>query len=194
MTRGVSSTAASSSTVGADSAPRLNSLPPVADSRARVLVLGSMPGAASLLKQRYYAHPRNLFWPMMERHLGIDAAAPYAERLQALCDCGVALWDVLAACQRRGSLDGAIDRASERPNDVPDLLDKAPGIDTVLLNGARAATMFRRHLEATCLRRRPELRVLRLPSTSPANQSIPLAQREAAWAAVAEHERRLARD
>lgn len=194
MMRDASSTVASSSTVGADSAPQLNSLPPVVDHRARVLVLGSMPGAASLREQRYYAHPRNLFWPMMQRHLGIDAATPYPERLQALRDCGVALWDVLAACQRRGSLDGAIDRASEQPNDVPELLAEAPCIEAVLLNGARAATMFRRHLEAACLHRRAGLRVLRLPSTSPANQSIPLAQREAAWSTIADHARPLAHD
>lgn len=180
--------------MGADSAPRLSSLPPVIGGDARVLVLGSMPGAASLREQRYYAHPRNLFWPMMQRHLGIDAAAPYAERLQTLRDCGVALWDVLATCQRRGSLDGAIDRSSEQPNNVPELLAAHPGIDAVLLNGGRAATMFRRHLEAACLRQQPGLRVLRLPSTSPANQSIPLAQREAAWAVAAEHARPLARD
>lgn len=191
MNRGASSTAASSSAVGAEGAPRLNSLPPVVGDDPRVLVLGSMPGAASLREQRYYAHPRNLFWPMMQCHLGIDASAPYPERLQALRGCGVALWDVLAACHRRGSLDGAIDRASEEPNAVPEWLAAHPGIDAVLLNGGRAATMFRRHLEAACLRQRPRLRVLRPPSTSPANQSIPLAQREAAWAVVAEHARPL---
>lgn len=179
--------------MAADSAPRLASLPPVLDAGARVLILGSMPGTASLREQRYYAHPRNLFWPMMQRHLQVDATAPYKQRLQQLRDCGVALWDVLAACQRHGSLDGAIDRASEQPNDVPGLLDAAPDISAVLLNGGRAAAMFRRHLEADCLRRRPGLRLVPLPSTSPANQSIPLARREAAWAVVAEHARPLTR-
>lgn len=182
-----SSTAASSKLPPKKGAGQLTSLPPVAEAGARVLVLGSMPGTASLAEQRYYAHPRNLFWPLMQRHLGVDATASYGERLRELVACGVALWDVLAACQRRGSLDGAIDRASEQANDVPGLLAAQPGIEAVLLNGGRAASMFRRHLGNACANQRPGLVVAALPSTSPANQSIPLARREADWSVIAEY-------
>lgn len=145
-----------------------------------------MPGAASLQARGYYAHPRNLFWPCMQTHLGVDASADYAQRLDALGRRGVALWDVLAACRRPGSLDGSIDRGSEIPNDIPGLLRDQPELTAVLLNGKRAATIFRRHLAHRCLIERPHLRIHALPSTSPANQSTPRAERVAAWAVIAE--------
>ncbi|MHA7833509.1 MAG: DNA-deoxyinosine glycosylase [Algiphilus sp.] len=186
MTRSASSTAVSSST---PSAARLTSLAPVVPPQARLLVLGSMPGVASLQAQRYYAHARNLFWPMVERFLGIAVAQPYEERLAALQQHGIALWDVLAHCERRGSLDGAIVRASEVPNPIPDVIATQPTLDAVLLNGQRAATSFRRHLRAQCLAVRPTLRIHVLPSTSPANQSIPLEARQQAWSILAEYAR-----
>ncbi|MBY8965411.1 DNA-deoxyinosine glycosylase [Algiphilus sp. NNCM1] len=190
MTKGASSTDASSSAAAPAagvSGTRLSSLPPVVAPRARVLVLGSMPGVASLQAQRYYAHPRNMFWPMVERFLGIAATLPYEARIAALQRCGVALWDVLAHCERRGSLDGAILRASEVANAIPSLLEAQPSLSAVVLNGQRAATSFRRHLQAQCLRLRPMLHIHVLPSTSPANQSIPLQARQQAWSVLADY-------
>src|SRR5690606_21074177 len=78
----------------------LTGLPPLSNSRARVLLLGSMPGAVSLQQQQYYAHPRNLFWPIMARLAGFNADLPYTEKTQALINRGVALWDVIGNCQR----------------------------------------------------------------------------------------------
>lgn len=176
--------AASPTAVSSSVNARITGLPPVEPAAARVLVLGSMPGIASLRSQQYYAHPRNLFWPLMQRYLAVDAAADYARRITQLAQRGVALWDVLASCHRPGSLDSAIKRDSERANPVPDLLCRHPALNRILLNGGRARDMFHRHLAADCMAVRPSLDIRALPSTSPANQSIPLAQREAAWAAV----------
>lgn len=189
MTKVASSTAASSSDEAARVAPSpaLHSLPAVVPRQPRLLVLGSMPGTASLQAQRYYAHPRNLFWPMVERYLGIPTSLSYDERLADLKRQGVALWDVLERCERKGSLDGAISRASEVPNAIPALLAQHPELGAIALNGQRAADSFRRHLEDECRRIRPALHIHRLPSTSPANQSIPLAQREQAWAVLADY-------
>lgn len=159
-----------------DGSGLLRSLPAAARGDARVLVLGSMPGAVSLEAQAYYAHPRNLFWPLMGDLLGIAPSLPYAERVARLNAAGIGLWDVLAECERPGSLDSAIRRP--RRNDFDALLAAYPALTALLFNGAKAETEFMRGglpASATGLMR------LRLPSTSPANASIPLATRTAAW-------------
>src|SRR3989339_1624810 len=93
------------------------SFPPIADARARVLILGSMPGEASLRAGEYYAHPRNHFWRMMGALTDLDPASPYAQRVEALKARRIALWDVLHGCMRTGSLDANIDKASHIAND-----------------------------------------------------------------------------
>ena len=158
----------------------VRSLPPVLPRRPRLLILGSMPGAESLRQARYYAHPRNAFWPIVMECLGEDQALPYRGRLARLKRAGVALWDVLASCRRDGSLDSAIRDA--RPNDIAGLLAAHPGLNGVITNGAAAAAAFRRHI----LPRLPEprrraLRLRALPSTSPANAAMPLADKHRLW-------------
>lgn len=159
-------------------AARLRGLPPILAPGARWLILGSMPGAESLAQQQYYAHPRNLFWPFMEALYGVPRTLPYAARCAALAARGVAVWDVLAGCERRGSLDSAIIRASEVANAIPELLAAHPGIGMIGLNGGKAQTAFRQHL-APRLPKPPPL--LALPSTSPANAGRTRAQKLAAW-------------
>lgn len=158
------------------------SFAPIVGRAPRVLVLGSMPGVRSLAEQRYYAHPHNRFWRVMAEVCGLDADAPYARRVAQLKRCGIALWDVLAHCERSGSLDGAIVRESEVPNDVAGLLAAQCSIRAVALNGGKAAQAYARHVvpvldDAV----RARVTVLKLPSTSPANASVPVARKVAAW-------------
>ena len=156
---------------------RLQALLPVARPDARLLILGSMPGTASLRAGEYYAHPRNLFWPIMGPLIGADPGLPYPTRIAALQSAGIALWDVLAECERPGSLDSAIRQA--RRNDFDTFLGAHPVIETVLFNGTKAQAEFHRggipHAAFG-------LQLHRLPSTSPANASIPREMRRAAWA------------
>lgn len=145
-------------------------------------MLGSMPGAASLAAGEYYAHPRNAFWPIMTALCGFAADAAYAERVAALLAARVALWDVLAACERSGSLDAAIVRTSEAANDIAGLLARAPQIARIAFNGAAAEAAFRRHVQARLpAARRAGIVCVRLPSTSPANASWSFAEKLAAW-------------
>lgn len=163
-------------------ADRIASFPPLLGPRPRVLVLGSMPGAASLAAGQYYAHPRNVFWRVLGELLGFDAASPYAERVAALQSSRVAVWDVLATCVRPGSLDIAIDPASIQPNDIGALLLTHGSIERVIFNGAKAEECFHRHVlpRAPC----QDLILRRVPSTSPAHAGLPYARKLEAWRAA----------
>ena len=152
---------------------RLQGLAPVVAADTRLLVLGSFPGVASLQAQQYYGHPRNHFWPLVGTILGIDLIAlPYADRLAAVLQRGLGIWDVYASCEREGSLDQAIRLAVH--NDFEALRRTAPALHHVAHNGAESARA-RRHLQAL------GYAVHRLPSTSPANASWSFERKLAAW-------------
>lgn len=168
----------------AEAGPEVRSFAPVWRADARVLVLGSMPGVASLSAAQYYAHPRNAFWIIMGELFGAGPALPYPARLARLQDAGVALWDVIASCRRPGSLDSAIAPDSVVANDLPGLIAACPALEFVFFNGAAAADAYRRQFGTTHLR--PTLKLQRLPSTSPAHAGRSLADKLAAWAVVRE--------
>lgn len=158
---------------------RVFGFPPISAPHARLLVLGSMPGAASLAAGQYYAHPRNAFWPIMGALYGFDPRAAYAERVARLQAAGVAVWDVLASCVRPGSLDSAIDAASVVPNDFRAFLAAHPGIRRIYFNGAAAEAAWRRHVLPQGVW--ADLPALRLPSTSPAHAALDLVRKTEAW-------------
>ncbi|HRP67163.1 MAG TPA: DNA-deoxyinosine glycosylase [Thauera sp.] len=158
------------------------SFPAVYRADARVLVLGSMPGEASLAAGEYYAHPRNAFWPIMGALFGAGVELPYAQRLERLTAAGVALWDVIARCVRAGSLDSAIAHDSIEANDFAALFATCPHIGHVFFNGAAAETAFRRHVRLAPGIQRP--RLTRLPSTSPAHAARSFEAKLTAWQCV----------
>ena len=160
-------------------------LPAQLDTQTRVLVLGSMPGVASLREARYYAHPRNRFWPLMALLAGIDVGLPYTARLAALNDADIGLWDVIGRCRRRGSLDADIVRGSEVPNPIAAVLATLPALQLVACNGAAAHRAFQRFI-VPGLQRPLGVPVLALPSTSPANAAASLPALHQAWQPVAE--------
>lgn len=162
----------------------VHGFPPLADPRAELLILGSMPGRASLQADQYYAHPRNAFWPILGRVLGFAPAAPYAERCAHLCAGRVALWDVLEACVRPGSLDADIDEASIRPNDFATFFAAHARVRQVLFNGAMAEKSYRRHVMSGLPPAAAALPVRRMPSTSPAHAALSLEQKVAVWQAA----------
>jgi TDG/mug DNA glycosylase family protein len=163
---------------------RLRSFAPVAARDARLLILGSMPGIASLQAGQYYAHPRNGFWPVMESLWGVPAAEVYAARVRAVKQAGVAIWDVLASCRRRSSLDSDIDPDSIEVNDFACFLRAHPAIRLIAFNGGTAAKLFRRHVLPGLDAPARDLPLLQLPSTSPANARLSLAAKRRAWSVL----------
>lgn len=158
--------------------------PPVAGRTARVLILGSMPGVASLAARRYYANPHNAFWRVLGAVCGFEHERPYRERLAALRRHGIALWDVLHRCERDGSLDSDIDPRSMVVNDFATFFAEHAGIRAVLCNGGTAMRLFERAVVPTLGSRFAALARVRLPSTSPANAGMRLPQKIAAWRAA----------
>ncbi len=155
--------------------PTVRSFPPLVAVGARTLILGNMPGVASLQAHQYYAHPRNAFWRITAELLGFDAAAPYDDRVRRLTAAGVAVWDVLQSCRRVGSLDASVEPDSMVPNDFAALYDTHPDITTVCFNGGAAEKNYTR-LVGT----HHPARYLRLPSTSPAH-TLTFEAKLAAW-------------
>lgn len=158
------------------SAEQLAGLAPVVCADTRILVLGSFPGAASLAAQQYYAHPRNALWPILSALTGDALAAlPYAERLPRLLAHGFGLWDVLGACERKGSLDSAIRKPAA--NDFARLRALCPRLATVGFNGQAAGKFAPQFAEAG-------YRTVVLPSTSPAHAALGFEPKLALWRAL----------
>ena len=158
-----------------------SSFAPVIGAKPRVLILGSMPGQRSLDAQQYYAHPRNAFWPIMAELLGFDPTLGYPERLDQLKRRGIALWDVMAECQRPGSLDSDIVESSIAPNDFSGLLRAQPSIEVIFFNGAKAEQAFNRYVVKTLPAPQHAIARVRLPSTSPAHASMSITQKQTRW-------------
>ena len=153
---------------------RITGFAPVVDTGCQVLILGTAPGAASLRASYYYAHPRNAFWRILADVFKTPVPQTVGEKEALLLQNHLALWDVLHACERRGSLDSAIRRPE--PNGFAAFFAAYPRIERVLFNGAAAGELFFRHCAGTLAGRGS----IRLPSTSPA-YTLPYAEKLALW-------------
>ncbi|HMG47661.1 MAG TPA: DNA-deoxyinosine glycosylase [Allosphingosinicella sp.] len=152
--------------------------PPVTRPDTRLLVLGSLPGAVSLARQRYYAHPQNLFWRLMSGAIDRDLVPlGYEARLEAVLDAGVGLWDTVAAATRKGSLDADI--RLHQASDLAALAATLPELRAIAFNGATSARIGRRQLAGI-----PGFALVDLPSSSPAYASLPFERKREAWLAL----------
>ena len=159
--------------------------PALARPDARVLVLGSLPGAESLRQRRYYAQTRNAFWPIMGELVGAGPALSYAARVRRLLERRIAVWDVCARAFRAGSLDAAIERDSIVVNDFAPFLARHRELALICCNGAAAHDLYRRLVLPHLAGHAAALPLVRLPSTSPAHAALPRAAKAGAWALVA---------
>lgn len=177
------------------------SFPPIIGLKVYTLILGTVPGQASLAAQQYYAHARNAFWPIMLAIVGdqtpsyeLTKSLEYVQRCQLICDKGYAVWDVLASCTRPGSLDSKIIKSTEQANDIASLVDKHPELLRIACNGRTAESLFKRHIakdlpRPVYLHRENgdappphAIELIPLPSTSPAMASLTLSLKHQLWA------------
>lgn len=161
--------------------PHSHSFGPVSNADARTLILGSMPGRISLKKNEYYALPQNAFWKIMGELVGADISTPYQERLRILKSSGIALWDVLASCERSGSsMDSNI--KDEIANDFESFFIRHQHITKVFFNGSKAEQSFKKLVLGN--QTLPPLTTYRLPSTSPAHARMCYLDKLIAWRAI----------
>lgn len=175
----MSTRSSSASSVPRERVRRERAFAPVAGPGTRILILGSLPGAASLAVGQYYAHPRNGFWRLIGAVIGRELVPlPYPERLAALQAAGIGLWDTVASAIRPGSLDGAL-RGIEAA-DLGRLAAGLPELRAIGFNGAKAAALGRRQAGL------PPVALIDLPSSSPA-LTLPWADKLARWQALGDY-------
>lgn len=153
---------------------KVYSFPCISNKDAKVLVLGTMPGIASLKLNQYYGHNRNAFWKLVFTIFEEPFSLDYDKRKNIVIQHRVAIWDVLQACVRAGSLDSAIEQ--EVPNDFKHFLETHPNIEYILFNGQKAAKYFKQYISVS-----NKYKLVTLPSTSPANAGISFEQKLKEW-------------
>ena len=149
------------------------SFPPLINSSAKILILGSLPGEESLKQAQYYAHPRNAFWKIMFTVFNEVYSEDYSAKCELLLKNHIALWDMVHSGNREGSLDSDI--KNEIPNDIEGLLNEYQSISTILLNGKKAEAMYRRYFNQI------SVHTVTLPSTSPANARLNFEEKLSLW-------------
>ncbi|MCF6129569.1 DNA-deoxyinosine glycosylase [Flavobacterium sp. AS60] len=153
---------------------KIQSFPSISDTNAKILILGTMPGAQSLALNEYYGNRRNHFWQLLFTIFNEPYTIDYPEKKNLILKNHIALWDVLQDCVREGSLDSAI--LQEVPNDFNDFLKAHPNITHIFFNGQQAAKFFKKYVAIDT-----NYTLVTLPSTSPANAGISFEGKLTAW-------------
>lgn len=149
---------------------------PVVDESCHTLILGSFPSVKSRENAFYYGHPQNRFWRVVAAVCGEHVPDDIPSKTALLLRHGLALWDVIAACEIAGSSDASVKNAV--PVDIARVTAIAP-IRRVICNGALAAKLYRKHLLPLT-----GIEALTAPSTSPANAAWTLQRLTEAWQAL----------
>ncbi len=156
---------------------KIQSFPSLSNPDAQILLLGTMPGVKSLAINQYYGHPRNHFWKLLSAIFEVELPLNYDSKKEMLLQNKIAVWDVLQACEREGSLDSAI--VKEVPNDFNLFLSQHPKIKIIGFNGQKAATYFKKYIKTD-----KDYFYITLPSTSPANAGKSFEQKLSEWKTI----------
>lgn len=155
----------------------VRSFEPIVNDKSRILILGSMPGKESLIRNEYYGNRRNSFWKLMFDMFGLEYVDEYDKKIQLIQDNNIALWDVIYECERKSSLDSDIRKAIL--NDFNSFFAQHD-IKYIFINGGKAFDLFTKKLDEGILTDR---RIARLESTSPA-RAIPYKEKLKSWMQV----------
>ncbi len=160
---------------------------PIVSDNASVLILGTMPSETSLLRQQYYGHTRNAFWPIMSELFGAAPELCYQRRKEVLMENGIAVWDVLQSCNRLGSSDSRINLATIKTNDFRGFFTEYKSIKRVFFNGRMAEKLYQKRILPVLNHHFSYLVYQCLPSTSPANATLNFEQKIEAWKVIKDH-------
>ncbi|WP_264521649.1 DNA-deoxyinosine glycosylase [Flavobacterium sp. N1994] len=153
---------------------KIQSFSPISDGNGKILILGTMPGAQSLVLNEYYGNPRNHFWKLLFTLFNETHSTDYQTKKNLILKNNIALWDVLQTCERQGSLDSNI--LKEIPNDFDTFLNHHPNITHIFFNGQQAAKFFKKYVTVT-----NNYTLVTLPSTSPANAGTSFEKKLTEW-------------
>lgn len=147
--------------------------PPLYDENSQILILGSFPSVKSREAMFFYGHPQNRFWKVASRIFGAPVPETIDEKKKFLLSNKIALWDVIASCEIKGSSDSSIKNAV--PNDLSEIFKKAD-IKHIFVNGKTAEKYYNKYTKNTVGKA-----AVCLPSTSPANAAWTVERLVKAW-------------
>ncbi len=160
---------------------KIYSFAPVKTTYAKSLILGSIPGIASLKAYEYYAYPRNQFWEIIGQLYRHDELKSYQEKLKVIKNNELALWDVIKSCYREGSSDSGI--TDIKVNNFAWMFKASPQIKNIFFNGLKAKEVFTRYVDKSLWQ---DKNLISLPSTSPA-YTITVNEKMKKWTKIREN-------
>lgn len=155
-----------------------HSFPPVWDKNSTILILGSFPSVKSREEGFFYGHPRNRFWDVLAQILEVEKPISIDEKKNLLSSHGIALWDVIASCEIKGSSDSSIRNVAA--NDFSGLL-AGSCVTKIYTNGQTAGKLYQKYAQ-----KKTGLESVTLPSTSPANAAYSLEKLVSFWKQIRE--------
>lgn len=146
---------------------------PVYNKSSKILILGSFPSVKSREANFFYHHPQNRFWKILANIYNTELPETIIEKKEFLINQHIAVWDVIASCEIKGSSDSSI--TNVEVNDLKKIIDQSQ-ITHIYTNGNLADRLYRRYFDEII-----DLPVTKLPSSSPANASYSLTKLISFW-------------
>lgn len=160
---------------------RHDNVAPLINDSCSTLILGTMLSPKSAELGFYYAHPQNRFWRVLAAVFECEPCDDTNARSELALSHGIALWDVIAACDIVGASDNTIKNVEY--NDIAGLLENYPRIKRIFTTGKKAYELLEKYNRS---KNNPIIsEAIGLPSTSPLNCATNLDALVAAYSVIA---------